>query len=1151
MIAADWKEGLPIGTEDCVSDTCGGADRKRWTRTVWTQDDTTVTNGNPFPYILNPRVTESKVGDTTNTKRTTVSYHPQFGLVNEVKVYDTNQTTELKKSVTTYNLASAYTSRRIIGLPSQSEFYGSDGTALSLMSKVTYSYDEGDFTDTTLSRNIAPVRHDDTNYGASFIVGRGNLTSTTRHDVIIGETAAITSTVKYNTAGAAVAQTTPGRATGTTRTVKIGYADVFNDGQNRNTFAYPTKLTDPAGNFSEVKYRFDIGANIWAKSPMPQGSIVTPNLKGKETERIFDSIGRLEREKIINNGAYTRYEYPTNSVQSKVFATITDGAGEAESESWTDGAGRVRRSKAEHPGSAGGWSGSLVEYDILGRVRRSSVPTEINLNYEPAGDDYVRGFLWTQAEYDWKGRVTHEINTDGTDKIYTYEGCGCAGGQITTIQSESVPRDDQPTINARRTQKIYADILGRSYKTEIMNWDGTTPYTTTVLSFNGRDQVIKNRQYAGGVNSATFQDSTATFDGHGRLATEHRPEMNQSSSIIYDYQTDDSLLNKWDARGAKTTFGYDNRGLLTSVSSLPPQSSGIQATPPTTFGYDAAGNRTWMQDGMGRVDYEYNELSQVSAETRTFNSNFTDAPPSTGGFRFSYSYKLDGSLKDVTYPNQIALNYITDKTGKLKSIAGTSEGQPLSVVTNVDSLAWGGIKRIDFGNGNYSQMTYNNRLLPDTEKYTGKKRVDGDYNSFEMRTLVDNQYSYNSDGSMKLIEDKSFLNNMPYNYYDRLQKYDHVGRVVAERSGREALQTAQIGDFIKYDYNFSYDAFGNLKTEQSGKAYNSAGGTGQLSSSQTKNYNYQNNRVIGGFVSPVEIYGDVQLPAWQYDNDGRPIVSYDTGGLTSTYDTSGYLIKQQSGYDGQGGIVQDFWYDGDGNLIKTKDADTKVEHTNGTSYTYTVTSIRYVINSSVLGEAIVYQDNQDSRYPTAVNKETKTQIYGMGNKIAVQNIQEGVANVPNGIVKTIDFKYETAFEAKRVRSEFSTETSSGVAQVTSISSRGLDAGAVTPNPPGRGNSDGKARFDEDFREWLTGEGCSLDGVIAPCRLISKLGGKHSGAYALVPTADVCRLPFGKGNTRLLLFHLHSVTAVVNLPRKPAKTISETGETENRNGRSQR
>ncbi len=81
----------------------------------------------------------------------------------------------------------------------------------------------------------------------------------------------------------------------------------------------PTSVTDPASNSSTVKYRYDIGANVWAQSPAPAGQNV-----GKTTEREFDSIGRLLRETVVNNGAYTRYEYPTNGIQSKAFAPLVD-----------------------------------------------------------------------------------------------------------------------------------------------------------------------------------------------------------------------------------------------------------------------------------------------------------------------------------------------------------------------------------------------------------------------------------------------------------------------------------------------------------------------------------------------------------------------------------------------------------------------------------------------------------------------------------------------------------------------------------------------------------------------------------------------------------------------------------------------------------
>ena len=429
-------EALPIRTDDYANGN--GLELKRSSWTKLTQDNPNLT------YIQNPRVNESKVGDGTNLKRTTVEYLmqtgsstvTQYGLVSAANVYDTNQTTVLKRSETDYNLNSTYTSRRIIGLPSESRAYGYENGALALVSRVGYGYDEEDFS-LESNQNISNViQHDNTAFSSAFVTGRGNLTTTIPYDTPNGATSPVTSKVRYDIAGSPVAQIDP-----LSRKVRVGYADVFNDSTIRNAYAYPTTLTDPAGSSlgdtthsSFVKYRYDIGANVWAQSPAPAG-----NTNGKVSERIFDFLGRLSTNKVDNyGGAYTRYEYPANGIQSKVYSTIIDTnnnntADEVLTESWSDGAGRVRQSRTEHPGSIGGYSGSLVEYDILGQLKRQSVPTEIDSNWNPAGDDATRGFLWTYQKYDWKGRVVRKINTDGidqtalndSDEIISYDGCGC------------------------------------------------------------------------------------------------------------------------------------------------------------------------------------------------------------------------------------------------------------------------------------------------------------------------------------------------------------------------------------------------------------------------------------------------------------------------------------------------------------------------------------------------------------------------------------------------------------------------------------------------------------------------------------------------------------------------------------------------------
>lgn len=207
-------------------------------------------------------------------------------------------------------------------------------------------------------------------------------------------------------------------------------------------------------------------------------------------------LGRLDKNSVYVSTAekaYTRYVYATNGIQSQAFSTIVDynlngvpdTSDEVLSESWFDGVGRVRQSRTEHPGSTGGWTGTLTDYDILGRVARTSVPTEITSSYAPAGDDATRGFVYNYTYYDWKGRPTRTVpsnstGSDGKDTLISYDGCGCAGGQITTVKgpvTTAVDVGGTTQTTKRRTQKAYEDILGRTFKTEVWDLDGGTGKT--------------------------------------------------------------------------------------------------------------------------------------------------------------------------------------------------------------------------------------------------------------------------------------------------------------------------------------------------------------------------------------------------------------------------------------------------------------------------------------------------------------------------------------------------------------------------------------------------------------------------------------------------------------------------------------------------
>ena len=145
----------------------------------------------------------------------------------------------------------------------------------------------------------------------------------------------------------------------------------------------------------------------------------------------------------------------------------------------------------------------------------------------------------------------------------------------------------------RRQQRIYSDVLGRTIKTETYNWQGGSVYSTTVNTYNALDQLTLTRQYAGPEGAATYQDTTLTYDGYGRLETKHRPEQqadasNSSSTdhTTWNYNPDDTVQSVLDPRGASQTFTYNNRHLVKTISYSAP--AGINSTAPVSYEYDAA-----------------------------------------------------------------------------------------------------------------------------------------------------------------------------------------------------------------------------------------------------------------------------------------------------------------------------------------------------------------------------------------------------------------------------------------------------------------------------------------------------------------------------------------------------------------------------------
>lgn len=924
-----WSRGLPV-----LVDTISGGVTQRRSMTTWTQDNTSV------PYLLNPRVLETNVYDTgSNRARTRIDYQ-QLTFTNETSChlprdvfeYAADADTILRTTRTNYITGTTYTDRRILGLASEKLIYQGNVTG-TLVSKVQFAYDEV----AVQSLAAAAPQHDN----PAFNTGRANLTSVKRYNADNLNESTTTSN-KYNTTGAVISI-----KDNSTHEMLVSYTDSFSDGiTSRHTSAYPTTVTDADGHASTAKYNFDFGARTSRRTPSPN-----PNSAEPEQTYTFDSIGRLQQVTNLVNNAYTRFTYATDNLRVDTYMTIQAGSGEAHTFQITDGAGRVIATATDHPGSDGGFSGQRIIYDVMGRVFKTSNPTETSASGTPFqwntdGDDESAGWLYTEQTYDWKGRPVRTTHPDTTYREAAYSGCGCAGGEVVTLTDEGtkVGADTK-----KRQQKIYTDVLGRVIKNETLNWDGAGPngtggtaYSTTTKTYNTLDQVTLIRQFEGTTSSTTFQDITMSYDGYGRLKTRHLPHQkvdpNNSASTdhtTWNYNGDDTVQSIVDARGVITNFTYNARHLLTAIAydkSNVPTGANVAPTTSVAFTYDAVGNRTSMSDGTGAVTYHYDQLSQMDWEERTFSGL-----PNAGTFRLSYEYSLGGVLKKVTDERaETSFTQTLDKIGQVTAVNAVGyQGAQTQFASEIEYRAGGQLKSRVQSNTTVS-FGYNNRGLVNTYSLTG---------------LVNATYEYHQDGMIKLAQ-----NGNPIK--DRAYSYDTVARLQTSFSGVEARN--YVNDTTggtpdgPYRHDYTYDPWNNLTEDES--------------------------RFWTRDASTVATYGlDNRNPSWSYDAEGNLLSRNEPGGfdpsepakykfdaagreINSTQKRSYFFVEEGTGVLLTHDLQNTSNHDGDGQVIDY--SVLRHLHVN-TNFSTTFGGKAFLLRSTVLGGRTISEYNDTGTWVTS------------------------------------------------------------------------------------------------------------------------------------------------------------------------------------------
>ncbi len=944
-----WKKGLVTRADEFSADD--HQNPKKYTEFIWTQDDETL------PYQQNPRVRQTDIYDSQGNHRRTDVVYTSFGLPSDVKEYDSTAQVVLRRTHTVYlpdsiTSGGAYVNPdanptlRIIGLPSERDVYGTEDGQEKLYSKLTYDYDlPNDNTTQFLSDAGAATQHDSA-YGQSF-TPRGNLCRVRRWDVTDAQNqskAIVASEAGYNTAGSPVFSRDARSHTTT-------YAYTDSDGGAR--LAYPTKVTDPDTFSSTAEYNYDLGLVTRVVDP-----------KGAAVKSFYDAAGRRLKVKSEVNGSYTTWEYGANGRYVKQLTKVDTDKAETFVAGVTDGAGRTLGALRELPSSvSGAYSAQRFEYDNVGRQVKQYNPTEVTVNtsdisdissWQPAGADATAnggaGWAYSSREYDWKGRVRHEVAADRvTDRYTDYDGCGCAGGEVVTTRGEVVPIPGT-SDKARRVNKVYSDSLGRPWKTEVYNWNGATVYSTTTVKYDALDHQVRVRRYAGPApdpepeaDDISYQTSSMSYDGHGRLQSRHLPDQSAGTATAYTYFDDDMVKSVTDARGVKTSFAYNARHLVTAVTydrqgldSVATEKPGGSGTTPVTdtaalgLTYDEAGNRLTMNDGSGSTTYHYDTMSRLTSEDKQF-AGLTGTT-----YTLSYQYALAGALKQVTDVSAgVSFSYDLDKVGQATAVNRTESGVSAQLAHDMQYRATGALKGMSYNNGTSVSLSYDVRGLV-THYGVGGVTQDGQYGALAHGS----DFDYYADGRVKYASDL-FTDALTTGLHDRAYSYDHAGRLQEAYSGQEANQletgTASGGEGA-FRQSYTYDAFGNTK-----------GRTGRLWSADDND------------TEPFVASG--RNTAWEYDPDGRLVSRNETtqNGLTpyaplrDAYDAAGRLYQTTQTMTSMTGPRRDIphtatvteteTYDGAGLVV--------VEATSGTNFPSTT----YYLRSTVLGGKAVSEYN--------------------------------------------------------------------------------------------------------------------------------------------------------------------------------------------------
>lgn len=695
-------------------------------------------------------------------------------------------------------------------------------------------------------------------------------------------------------------------------------------------FGRTIAVVDANGNSTETTYDPLGRVSRVARPPVP--SPANPAILVRPEERFgYNAFGNRTSLRDVNDAETAIGFDPTGRPSSITLPTYTRPGDEASTPAVTlfayDAVGN--RTQMTEPGPTPGTTVvKQWDYDALGRVTRTAA-TPIDVNGATAIE---------LLSYDDGNRLVETVDRTGASQTMSYDSLD----RLTS--STVIERPVAGQESAELTTTYRYDARGNMVRsvdptgaTTTATYDAADAVTTATDAV--QQSLATPKRYL--FDYDTLGQLVASTDPLGRINATEYDTAGRTTAVRTRYrEPDDTSTSRW----ITTSFGYDNVGNRTSVTTPNGQGSGgsqystnfdydtnnrltrieqpiaVGDSATTEYGYDLASNITSMRDGLGRTTrYTYNSwgLLEKTIEPPAVTEPEPGDPEPEADRTWELSYNARGLIDLERQPGGVVVSRTFDSADNV-TLESASGGGTVAATRTFAYDPSGRVTRLGSPTGDIS-FRYNDRglVLAQTSGTSTDPQMTFRYDrsghlSERTSTSGTSTFTYDANGQLQTATDPVSGTRSDY-------QYDAAGQLASQR-------TLFDHDLSETELVRTFDDLGRPIAETTSSSDE------QDLVSQTTTYD-DNSTVTGRTLTTTDSAGDVQAETATYGHDRA-------GRLTSW--TNGAEPPVEFHWDKAGNRTwagtTEFNYDQRNRLISTNTGSTYSWSPNGTRTTHTTAS---------------------------------------------------------------------------------------------------------------------------------------------------------------------------------------------------------------------